>query len=533
VTRPFPSFLPTGGFTVVGVTVSWEQAISVAIATTGTAALYLFLQRSRLGIAMRAVVDSPSLVSLTGERPVRVRRAAWSIGSAFAALSGILLAPTLGLDALLLTLLVIQAFGAAAFGLFSSLPLTYAGGVGIGILSSVATKYITEQPFNGVPSSIPFLVLIVVLLVVNPRNLPQRQISLRSLVREAPSITPRAAGAIALVGGTGLLLVPVLVGPKLPVWTGALSSTIVFGSLGLLVWTSGQLSLCHAAFVALGATTFGHLTVDAGVPWLVALVAAGLLTVPIGALVAVPAIRLSGIYLALATLGFGILMQNVIYPTSLMFGSALSVTAPRPQFGVVDGARNEWMYYIVLAVAALAALALAALLRSPLGRVLRAMSETPTMLATHGLGVNMTRLTVFCLSAFFAGVGGALGLAQTGAASGVAYGPVQSLMLLATLAICGTRLLPSAILAAGLFTIVPGYLGEFFTVERQIFAFGLTAVLASLISARRSELTAWIGRAGSTSDERVRYDPIRNRDLIFTPARPTPRPGDPVGAIEA
>ncbi|HVW32122.1 MAG TPA: ABC transporter permease, partial [Acidimicrobiia bacterium] len=469
ITRQFPEFLPTSGFTVAGVSLTWSQVISVVIATASAAGLYAFLGLTRLGVAMRAVVDNPALVGLCGDRAAQVRRSAWAIGCAFAALSGVLIAPTLGLDATLLTFLVVQALGACAVGLFTSLPLTYAGGILVGVLASVATRYLTAQPWNGVPSSVPYLVLIAVLLVVPVRRLPQARLSVRALVKEPAPLSRRTGAALAAAGGAALLLVPALVGPKLPVWISGLIYVVIFGSLALVVWVSGQISLCHAAFTALGATTMAHLT-HAGVPWPAALVLAGLLTVPVGAVVAIPALRLSGVYLALVTLGFGILMQNVVYQTSFMFGRALTVTAPRPVSGFVDGGRDRWMYVICLVVAALTCGLLAAVYRSRLGRLLRAMAETPTMLSTHGLDVNITRLIVFCLSAFLAGIGGALLITQFGAASSVTFGPLQSLLLMSVLAICGTRLLRSSILAAAAFAVVPGYLGSF-NLDRQILAF--------------------------------------------------------------
>jgi len=76
---------------------------------------------------MRGVVDDADLISLSG---TAVRRAAWAIGASFAAISGILIAPTLGLDAVLLAQVVVQAFGAAAVGRFTSIPSTFAGGRG-------------------------------------------------------------------------------------------------------------------------------------------------------------------------------------------------------------------------------------------------------------------------------------------------------------------------------------------------------------------------------------------------------------------
>jgi branched-subunit amino acid ABC-type transport system permease component len=518
VTRNFPQFLPASGFTVSGVNVSWAQLISVVLAAGSAAVLYVFLRSSRLGVAMRAVVDNPTLVSLAGERPGRVRGASWAIGAAFAALSGILLAPTLGLDANLLTLLVVQAFGACAIGLFSSLPLTYAGGIIVGVAASLATKYFTRQPFTGLPSTVPYLFLIVVLLVVPVAKLPQRRASLRSLIAEAQPLSRRTVALLTLIGGAGLLVVPAVVGPKLPVWTSALSYVVIFGSLALLVWTSGQISLCHMTFAAVGATTMSHMTHN-HLPWLAALALAGLFTVPVGALVAIPAIRLSGIYLALITLGFGILMQNVVFGTSLMFGSKLVATAPRPHLAFIDGTNDKWLYYVVLLFAALTCAVLAAIYRGRLGRLLRAMAESPTMLSTHGLGVNMTRLIVFCVSAFFAGIGGALAITQTGSASGVGFGPISSLLLLAVLAICGTRLLRSSILAAAAIALLPGYVTRF-GADQQTFTFGVVAIGAALLIARRSQLTSWLSQSANSSSDRLARGPVTDRwTAIKPPAR--------------
>jgi ABC-type branched-subunit amino acid transport system permease subunit len=209
------------------------------------------------------------------------------------------------------------------------------------------------------------------------------------------------------------------------------------------------------------------------------------------------------------------LMQDVIYPTSVMFGSRLSVTAARPHFGSFDGGHDKHFYYLVLGLAVCCVAVMAFISRSRLGRLLRAMAETPTMLATHGLGVNMTRLIVFCVSAFFAGCAGALVVTQFGAASGVGYGPIQSLLFLAVLAICGTRLVRSSILAAGLLAVAPGYLTKF-NVDRQTFAFGLVAIAASIVIAKRAEIAAFF-TATSRPSGSVAQRPSR------TAVTPSPR----------
>ena len=105
------------------------------------------------------------------------------------------------------------------------------------------------------------------------------------------------------------------------------------------MWVPADL-LCQLAFAAFGATTMGHL-LSSGVPWLPALVLCGLATVPVGALVAVPAMRVSGIYLALLTIGFGIFMQSVVYGWGIMFGAGQAARAHRPTLGFVDAATNQ------------------------------------------------------------------------------------------------------------------------------------------------------------------------------------------------
>jgi branched-subunit amino acid ABC-type transport system permease component len=507
-TRNFPEFLPTSGFVLSGVKITWSSAISFAIAAACAAGLYVFMLRHRLGVAMRAVVDNPGLVGHCGDSPTRIRLVAWIIGSSFAALSGILLAPTLGLDAVLLTLLVVQAFGACAVGRFSSLPLTYLGGLLVGIVASVATKYLVNDPWAGIPSSVPFLVLIGALLITPKRKLPDQRREARSGVVAFRSLSLRAQAVQTALGAGALLVVPLLVGEKLPVWINFLSSFVLFGSLALLVWTSGQISLCHAAFAAVGATSIAHLT-SGGVPWAIALPLAGLMVVPVGALVALTSVRLSGLYLALATLGFGILMQNVVFNTGPMFGAGIYIAVDRPHL-THAAVTDRQLYYLFLLIAALVCGALVALNRSRLGRLLRGLSETPVMLTTQGLSVNSIRLIGFCISAFFAGIAGAMLISQTGSASGVGYGPFQSLLLLVVLGLSGTRLIRSAVVAALVYAVFPAYATDL-TAELQPVAFGAAAILAAVVIANMEALQRWFGAAAATSGDRLRHGPVSDR----------------------
>src|SRR5262249_34807312 len=144
-------------------------------------------------------------------------------------------------------------------------------------------------------------------------------------------------------------LLPNLFETKLPVFTMGAVFVVVFASLFLLVEVAGQISLCHVAFVAIGATTFTHLTTGLGLPWIVGVAGAALVAAPVGAFVSIPAIRLSGVYLALATLAFGVLVEQLLYQRGFMFGGKLLRTGARPD---VFGLSSAHGYFYLCAVAA-------------------------------------------------------------------------------------------------------------------------------------------------------------------------------------
>ena len=349
--RTFPVFLSSSTIRVFGTYVTWGSVIIVAISVVATGGLYVLLRTSLLGKSMRAVVDDPHLLALTGTSPSLVRRWAWTIGATFAVLSGLLLAPSLSLDSESLTLLVLQSFGAAAIGGFSNLPLTWVGGLVIGVGTSVATGYLSSTGIlGGFSPSIPFIVLILVLVLVPKRYLP---VPRAPRVRRGPRprMQPKYQIGFAIVVGVALLLGPEIAGTHLDEWTSGLTSTMLLLSLGFLVRVSGQVSLAQLGFAAIGAAAFGELMPHLGLPWLVMLVVAGLVVVPIGALLALPSTRLSGLYLALATLAFGIVLQNMFYQSSLMFtfgGSGLFIN--RPSLSWLSVGSDKGFYYTVLAL---------------------------------------------------------------------------------------------------------------------------------------------------------------------------------------
>jgi ABC-type branched-subunit amino acid transport system ATPase component/branched-subunit amino acid ABC-type transport system permease component len=455
----FPTFLPSTSYEIFGAYVTLNQIIITAIGLVATLALYVFFRTARLGIAMRAVVDDPNLLDIAGTKPRTVRRWAWIIGSAFALMSGILLAQDVTLDPVVLTGLVAQAFAAAAIGAFSSLPLTYAGGLAIGVAASVLTKYVpTNGILAGLPANLPFLVLFAILLVMPRRRLATRvqSIPLPSPRWRAPLRVQLLFGAMVLAG---LLLVPQFAGVNIGQWTAVSATTVLFLSLGLLVKTSGQVSLATAGFAAIGAAAFSKLTVTAGVPWLLALLVAGLIAVPVGAVIATPAIRLSGLYLALATFGFGTLLADMFYNTSWMFGaSGQGATMPAPYLSWLAVGSDTGYYYVALSIAVALTVAVLLILNGRLGRLLRALGDSPRALSMGGTSVITTQILVFCVIAFLAAIAGALFGVSIHVVDGTSFTPTQSLLYLALvlLAVGGA---PWYALVQALFVIlIPAYL---------------------------------------------------------------------------
>jgi ABC-type branched-subunit amino acid transport system ATPase component/branched-subunit amino acid ABC-type transport system permease component len=478
---------------VFGASISWDQILIFSIALMATCVLSLFLRVTRQGIAMRAVVADPDLLDLCGTSPVGTRRLAWIIGVTFAAASGVLISPGQTLNPTNLTLLVVVAFGAAAIGAFRSLPLTFVGGLIIGVLGALSTKYFTRGLLAGLPPTMPFVVLFVVLLVFPRRWLvasdgfaAHRQPSWRAPLRfQAPWL---AATLVAL------LLVPEFAGIHLTDWTKAIAAVMLYLSLGLLVRSSGQVSLCQISFAAIGAASFSRFAVDWHLPWGIALIAAGLVAVPIGALLAVPAVRLSGLYLALATLGFGILLQYMFYTSDLMFGSFNApLDAPRPSISWLDGDREY--YYLVLALLVCTVALVISLTSTRLGRLMRALSESPLALTTGGASVSVTRVIAFVVSAFIAAVSGALTAVAIGGASQTNYVPLSSLTALTLVVVCVGGAPWYALLAGGASVLIPSYFPSTNVSNWLQIAFGGFAVLSALAPPGREGVPVRLQRA--------------------------------------
>jgi ABC-type branched-subunit amino acid transport system ATPase component/ABC-type branched-subunit amino acid transport system permease subunit len=310
-----------------------------------------------------------------------------------------------------------------------------------------------------------------------------------SLARKFDHRMRTRAALVVKIAFCGLLIaVPWFAGFNTDQYTIGLALIILLLSLGLLVRTAGQSSLCQVAFAAVGACAFSDFAVRFHIPWLVALLLAGLAAVPVGALVAIPAVRLSRLMLAVATFGFGIVISEWIYPVSIMFGtSPEGIQTPRPSLSWLSVGSDRGFYYVVLAITALIALGVTLLVRGRLGRLLAGLSDSPIALAAHGVSSNILVVTTFCISAFMASIAGALTAMAIGSTTTTSYNPYNSLTYFALVVIVvGVTPWYGVIAAVGP-TLVAVYVTNASAPNYLELLFGASAILTAVILRRNRQ----------------------------------------------
>jgi branched-chain amino acid transport system permease protein len=371
---------------------------------------------------MRASVDDRTLTSLNGSSAIANTRNAWIIGSMLAALAGILIAPTLTLSAPALTLLIVNAYAASVIGRLRSIPMTFVGAIILGLSIAYSVAYLPQNPYvQGFENAVPAIILFIALLVLPSSRLRgHRQLRSREL-----ALRPTWSGTGLFGAGTVVVAVffATTVGKADMFSLNRLWGLAIVGlSIIPIVGYAGRLSLCQMTFGGIGATMVGHLGAQ-GNP-LSLLAAAGVCAV-IGVIIAIPALRLSGIYFALATAAFAITMDNWVFalPSFNLFGHPYapfgSGTLAFAPFHIGSLAlKSEKSQFIAGSVVfVILVLLVVAMRRSEFGQRLLAMKDSPAACATLGMNGRASLIGVFALSAAIAGVGGGIYGMELGSAS--------------------------------------------------------------------------------------------------------------------
>lgn len=448
---------PPRVFRPLGVAVNSNQLAVLIGAAVIAAALTATLRWTSFGLAVRATVDSPRTAAITGTNPSLVTAGSWMIGTTLAGVAGVLLTPVLGMEQRNFTLLIVASFAAAAIARLTSLPLAFGGALLLGVLQEVSVRYLPDTGIlsTGLRPSMPFIVMAAFLLLY--RGLESERFDRDGLSGPALSQSPSPGGSRRRwvgVAAAGLALM------SLPLWVSSfwlfvlgagLALALIFLSYVVVTGEGGMISLCQISFAGVGAVVTAQLATNAGLSVLLAVVIGGLSAVPFGLLIALPSLRLGDLYLALATLAFAVLVENLLLPIERFDRFGTGVEVPRPS-GFGD---DVAFFYFLAAVFTLVAALVVNLRRSPTGLVLGAVRSSAPAAATIGISVVRAKLVTFAFSAFLAGLGGGLLVSQAGRATVASFNLFFGVVWLAVVVTWGVRSVLGALLAGVTYALVP------------------------------------------------------------------------------
>jgi branched-chain amino acid transport system permease protein len=224
--------------------------------------------------------------------------------------------------------------------------------------------------------------------------------------------------------------------------------------LNFLTGYAGQISLCHAAFFGVGAYATAILTQKTGWPYLVSLFTGALLTTAIGAIVALPALRLKNIYLAIATLGFGVVLQKIIFEWRSLTGGGggMALTAPYIA-GYEVGATG--LYYLTLLLMIAGLFGAWNVSRGRTGRALLVIKDSEIAAGSLGIHAPRYKVIAFAISAFYAAVAGGLFAYLVRYINPESFSVGLSISFLSMVVIGGLGTIGGSILGAAFYVIVP------------------------------------------------------------------------------
>jgi branched-chain amino acid transport system permease protein len=240
----------------------------------------------------------------------------------------------------------------------------------------------------------------------------------------------------------------------------ALVYAIAILGLNILTGYNGQFSLGHGAFYAIGAYTAAIMIAEGGIAYYWTLPVAGLVCFAAGFLFGFPALRLEGLYLALATFALAVATPQILKSGHLepLTGGVqgIVILKPDPPLGL-PLSQDQWLYYFTLIVALLLFVAAWNLLRGRSGRALKAIRDNPIAAGAMGINLALYKTLCFGVSAFYTGVAGALGAIVIQFVAPDSFTVFLSITLLVGLVVGGLASIPGAIFGGLFVQFVPNF----------------------------------------------------------------------------
>jgi branched-chain amino acid transport system permease protein len=444
--------------------VSRDDLATIGITVLAVVLLMLLFRYTALGLRMRAVVESPRMTELAGIDADRVSTASWMLCSVLAGLAGVLLAPLFAaVSELNYTTLVVVALSAAVLAALTSIPIAFLGGLALGVIGEVVDSYLPTNSLlaSNLRPALPFIVLFLV-LILSPALRNRRQLAdpLAGVDPPPPALAASLRSPF-LTKATRVFGVVVALGVAYYLFfhaaenwvTLAIQAVIlatIFLSITVITGMAGEISLCVATLAAIGACTTAQLATRFDVAVMFAMVVGALVAAVVGAMLAIPALRLGGIFLSLATFAFALFFDSVLVKFDWVGGGALPEPAPRPTFGSIDFDASERSFLLLcLVVLVIVSVIVIAVREGTTGRVLDALRGSEVAATSIGISATRARIVVFSLSAAIAAIGGGM-MAMNEKAANINpnFVPFQSLVFVVLVVSLGSRTVEGAIQAA-------------------------------------------------------------------------------------
>ena len=423
-------------------------------------ALWFLIARTQLGKALRACAENPAAASLMGIDVPRMTLLSFGLATLIAALSGVIVAPTTSLQFDTGRLFTISGFVAAAIGGIASFPGAVIGGLFLGLVTQLSTAYISSL-FS---SAISLLILLIV-LIWRPQGLIQGGVARRQDTRDEVKAAGHAAKLPSHLGWQ-LAAFAVIVAALIPfvvtdngIMSGLVIAAILFMTLmglDVLMGYAGQVSLGQAGFMAIGGYTSGYLAINYDIAPVLSILAGIGVSLSCALVLSVVTLRLRGLYLALATLAFGLLVDSCAVGFLDITGGPSGLVGI-PSFSVAGFtfASPRAMYYLVLVLDVIILAGLVGAMRSGFGRALKAIRSDQMAAAALGINVVRYKLAAFLISVTLASLAGSLYAFFFNFLAPEMVGTSRSLELVAMLIIGGESTLVGGLFGALLLTLLP------------------------------------------------------------------------------
>jgi branched-chain amino acid transport system permease protein len=439
--------IPSQGFWVIG-------AMLAAVA-----ALSLVLMRTRLGRGLRATSENITAARLMGVPVDRMILLSFVAAAALGVIGGAVIAPLTSLDYSSMATYTNEGLIAVSLGGLGSVYGAAAGGLVLGIVEAVVSGYVSSL-FSTTIS----LIILIGIIFFRPQGLLGRSRGRRMDVAErtagrvyAPPKLPRRVmlgGSVVVVAVMAFLPDIIPSGDMRAVnITGIFCLTII--GLDLLSGIAGQVSLGQAGFMAIGGYMTAILTTHYQVPTLLALLAGCGGSVLAAVVLGLVCGRLRGMYLAITTLAFGILIEGLANGLSITGGPSGIGGIPPLTVGSFQFDTDNSFFYLIWIVVGVALVLSFNLVRSNRGRILRAMHGDQVGARSLGLHVTRAKVVVFAISACMASIAGSLYADYFRYLSPDQVGSAESLQLITMLVIGGMGTLFGPLIGVALLTYLP------------------------------------------------------------------------------